>query len=146
MKLSKALKTKNRLVGEINKLQQLIQTENLYEELNQSKFDVQQLYEELKENQTKLISLKTSLAQENSGIWKNIFEITELKGRIQFLKNLNTKEGTFRERDGFTGTTERKYVVQINKVKVEDEINSIEEKILVLQDEIDEYNATHTIE
>jgi len=145
MKLSKALKVKSLLVGEIQKLQQLIHSENVQLNDNTSHFDTKKLYEQLKAKQEKLVEIKAKLASANSEIWPAVFQLVELKSRIVFLKGLNTQEGT--EKTGYgLNTLDRTFRPQINKETVEQEMSTLQTEIESLQDQLDEFNHTHTIE
>ena len=145
MKLSRALKLRKKLAGEIAHLQQLISVENVSQDENESKFVVENLWVELHYKQTKLVSVKTAIAVGNAGIWESIFQIVELKGQVTFLRNLDTKEGTFNEASYHQEALKRTYKPQIDKVRVEKEIKNLEVQIEELQDKIDDYNQSHTV-
>jgi len=141
MKLSRALKLKKKLAGEISQLQQLISTENTQLDENKSRFVVKDLLAELTQKQEKLVAVKTQIAQANRFIWESIFKITELKGRITFLRSINTQEGSFSE-VSYRETINKKFTPQINKAEVESMVKVIEAEIETLQESIDEYNQT----
>jgi len=139
MNIAKGLKKKNQLAGEVAKLQALIQGENVQVNQNKSRFSVPELYDQYKKTQDELVSLKAAVAVANKGVWEKVFRIVELKGRIAFLRQLRTQEGSFRERD-YTQTVENIYTPQLNAKFVQDEVSALEAEIIKLQDEIDDYN------
>ena len=148
MKIAKALKLKNQLAGEIAKLQTLLSGNNSFEEGKIVRFDAAALYEEYKNKLEELIQLKRKIAQGNFDIWEKIFRITELKGKIQFLRTLPVREGISKERDwdqGGTRTIEVKWTAVLNPKMIQDEITLLEKEIIDLQDQIDEYNHTHQV-
>lgn len=144
MNIVKALKKKNQLVGEINKLAIIVSRENVKLNENDSRFDVKSAYAEYKAKLAELVALKTSIAVANTGIWGKIFEIVERKNRIAFLRNVPTREGTFKERS-YAEAVENIYTPTINAKAVEDEIKQLEQEIVDLQDEVDNYNYTTSI-
>jgi hypothetical protein len=145
MKLARALKLKKKLAGEIAKLQQLINTENLQVDTNKSRFDVKDLLNDLFVKQEKLVAVKTQIAQANSAIWSRIFLITEFKGRITFLRGINTQEGSFSE-VSYRETINKTFTPQVNKAEIEEMVKRLETEIESLQEEIDEYNQTTQVD
>lgn len=144
MNLAKALKHKNQLVGEINKLRTLIQSENVQLNSNKSRFDVQQAYAEYEQKIKELVALKASIATANASIWSAIFIVVELKGQIAFLQSLATREGTFEE-GAYGQKLTNVYTPALNAKYVQDEILTLEKQIVDLQDSIDAYNHQTTI-
>ena len=62
MKLAKALKVKNRLVGELNQLKVELQRENSRRSDNPSKIDCKSLYDAIIIKRDSLISLKSAIS------------------------------------------------------------------------------------
>ena len=65
MKLAKALKEKNRLVGEVKRLKDLIARENSRNVKSTSKVDCKQLWEDLDNATSLLIKIKTAIFKAN---------------------------------------------------------------------------------
>lgn len=147
MKLFTALKEKNRLAGDIVKLQIVLVRENSRSVKNVSKIDAKTVFESLNEKVVKLAKLKGAIAKANIGIYDKIFEMGELKSQITFLETVPTKEGTFTESIGYgESTQEVEYNAFINDAKKFDLQRDLQDRINVLQDSIDEFNASHEIE
>ena len=144
MNIAKALKAKNQLAGEIGKLAGLISAENVQLNDNASRFNVAEMYAQYKTKAAELVVLKSAIAVANAGVWNKVFTIVELKGRIAFLRSMNTREGSHRERD-YTQTIENKYTAAMNAKMVADEVEQFEKQIVELQDEVDDYNHSTTI-
>jgi hypothetical protein len=134
MNIAKALKKKNQIAGEIAKLGEIIQRENVQLNSNVSRFNVKDTYTQYKAKVDELVALKAAIAQANSVIWAKIFLIVELKGRISFLRQVNTREGTFRE-----AAVDNVYLPALDTKFVQDETASLEKQIVELQDVIDDY-------
>lgn len=150
--LSRALKEKNRLIKKIKKLQDFIYTNNTYEEVgvnDVNKICVLNEVSELEANIQELISLKSEIAKANanSGIAKLVYEMEELKSLASYYKRFSTKSNlTSCRYDG-----DGEYVTVKNKLQIDYEtsikmVDSCEEKIESLQDQIDDLNATTFIE
>jgi len=148
MKLTKALKFKNRLVGEINKLEEVLQRENSRRNDNPSKVDCKEVYTQIVSKVNDLINLKSAICAANAGaavgggIYGKIEETKELKSFINFLNGLPKREG---EELTLIGANREKLSYQwtafLNQEKVDVEVLVTQEKINKLQDEVDEYNA-----
>jgi hypothetical protein len=144
MKISKLLKSKNKLSGEINRLQGLIAQENVVENDNTSLFDVLKLYEEYNLKSKELCEVKTTLAIANVAIYDKIFEMAELKGKASFLHTLDVRQGKYITGRGDT-KTELVYTPAISKIFVDEEIKKISTKIEEIQEKLDEFNHTSNI-
>jgi replicative superfamily II helicase len=144
MRIAKALKRKNQLAGEISKLGDIIVRQNVQLNENASRFNVKECYEQYKQKADDLVALKTGIARANADVWEKIFRIVELKGRITFLKRIDTKEGSFMERD-YSQMVQSVYTPALDAKFIQDEITAIENQIADLQDEVDEYNHSRSI-
>ena len=108
MKISKALKLKNRLAGEIGRLKTLIQTSNVVKNGVEREHDVVKNIDDLNKTVASLIDVKTAIALGNTGRMattqaindnnhKSIFAMAELKGLIEFYKSIPTTHGKVTE-------------------------------------------------
>lgn len=145
MKLAQALKQKNRLVGEINKLRLLIARENSRRNDNTSTVSVLDAYKMLNSKRDELIKLKTAIAKANVGVYEYIETMGELKAHIAWFEGLPTQDGE--EILPQYGTTPIKYVFNatFKRQDVDVEIAKLQSEINNLQDKIDNYNATTEI-
>lgn len=137
--LAKALKVRKRLVQQLSKLDEKIGRNNSVLEGNAREASVVSFFPERKELVEKLVALKLAMYRANDGIQEQIFQIAELKGFIQQLQSLDTKEGKI-ESYSFKGDTV--YNAELKKGDVENLIATTEAEIDVIQDKIDKYNHT----
>lgn len=148
MNLAKALKTKNRIVGEINKLKGLLKRENTRLSTSTSKVDRAELEKNLKDKVEQLISIKTKIATANIGIYEKIERMAECKTLMAYYETLDTRDGSFSDGRIYDGDKQVVYVY--NAYLKQEDIDKLsvayQEQINKLQDEIDEYNARTTIE
>jgi hypothetical protein len=148
MKLNQALKEKNRLVRKLNSDLEIAKRENSINTLRKRSYDLDKVWDEIDSVTGRLNGLKTAICKANVGIYEKIERMSELKGRIAFLIALNTKHGEFEETVGWGEDKVRKetWDAFYSKQAVDNMVETLQEQIDVLQDEIDTYNATTEIE
>ena len=144
--LARALKIKNRLVREIKTLFEIVKEHNSYREDNKPNFDVQEAYTKYHQTLNKLVGVKHAIAKANGPIFGKIYTIAELKGHIQNLRGVNTKEG--KETLSSYGSTPRdiNYIATFKDSDIQSKIKDAESQIEALQDEVDEFNASTKIQ
>jgi hypothetical protein len=140
MKLSKALKLKNK------KLKEYTETLNKAVLYNSYDVDSKQTYnsEELMATAVSLkddyVALKTAIHSTSEPIRNKIFMLGELKNFMKKIEHLDTKEGV--QKEGYREITTRTYAASITEENKNSLIKDIEDRIETLQDEIDTFNAT----
>lgn len=143
MNLAQALKQKNRLAGEIARLQVILQRENSRRSDNVSTVDRQAVLNRILELSEQLGALKTRIALANVGIYSYLERMAELKSLIGFLQGLDKREG---EEVNFVGRDQEKLVYTwnslVNQVNCDERVAKLQEQINALQDQVDTYNAT----
>ena len=90
--LAQALKEKNRIAGEINKLWLLVQRENACWENRTRSIDVNETMQTINEYTQKLIELKTKIGKANTGNLENMYALEEYKSQISKYSNIDTDE------------------------------------------------------
>lgn len=158
MNLAKALKTKNRLAGEVARLKAQINAFNVvrikivnYGASDEKRFsrarpiDVGKAMVDLEGKVRELINLKTAIAKANVGIYQKIEEMNEAKGMITFYEAMpeDRADDIDTEEDVVTATSWENIVTSSMKARI---IETNRKLVEMLQDEIDEYNATTYIE
>ena len=146
LKLQTALKLKNRLAGEMSRLQGIVRRENSRRNDNPSKVKTGDVFNELNETRTKLVALKSAIATANVAIYPQLAAMEEIKSFIVFLQTLPTREG---EEVAFVGRDQEKLTYQWNVFLSQEVVDAMvkvqQDKIAELQDEVDAFNATKTI-
>lgn len=146
MKLSQALKIKNRLAGEISRLQQILQRENARRSDSVSTVDRSEVYEKIVKLSEELGSLKAKIANANVGIYAFLERMAELKAHIAFLVSLPKREGTeLVPLNGDQKPLEYKWDSYITQEKCDEKVAALQLKIGELQDQVDAYNATTNV-
>lgn len=142
--LAKALKEKNKVVGRIKELESKIYQHNVTVKGNIFVYNAEDLLSSLVEEKSKLIILKNEIFKANLPIYKNILNLSECKSHLKFLKGLNVQEGIVFERYG--SDKEINYVSQIGITKKDSLLEKEQSKVDALQEEIDVFNHSTSIE
>jgi hypothetical protein len=136
IKLSRALKLKNRVVNRLAKLDELITTCNSTPE-GTREYDVRDLFRDRLVLAAKLVQLKTAINAANQPVQQLIFELAECKSLAAMLGRISTQHGSVSE--GYSGVRTT-YVAQFRKPDVDREVRRVEREIDRIQDELDRFN------
>jgi len=137
MNISKALKEKNRMAGEITTVRNIIIRENARRTDQPRKVDVIEKQAELMALTEKLASLKGKIALASAPIVGNLAKMEELKGLISFYDSLPVREG--KEKDHYGNETEWKSAIPRHET---DSLKTIlQQELNRLQDEVDDFNG-----
>ncbi|HPY74382.1 MAG: hypothetical protein KBC30_05300 [Planctomycetes bacterium] len=144
VKLSKALKIKNNLINQYNQATDIFSRENSRLVKSTSTIDREKIYQKIEKLLNLIIEVKTRIAEANIGIYKQIASIAEVKSIISYLRSLNTTDGII-TKTTYQSTYEEEYTAYLKVADIDAKILELTKKIELLQDEVDEYNATHEI-
>ena len=146
MNIAQALKQKNSLICEINDLKETIKNYNVYQASNAPEFDTKKLMIELNAKVINLIQLKAKISNASVAISRLILTISESKGLIAFLKEIDTTHGVQHIKETWKDSPkEINNIAQIRKADVNSLIKELVKEIEKAQEEIDVHNATITI-
>jgi hypothetical protein len=157
MKLSKALKLKNRLAGEIARLKQLVQSKNVSLADAEKEYDVQELMTQLRNRVDQLVAVKTVIAAANAGVsvvkpedlpYYKIFRVAEIKGLLEMLKSLNTMHGVAAPNEygvGMGAAVQHTYIAQLRAREVDILVTKLQKLIDDDQESLDALNATKDV-
>ena len=146
MKIAKALKLKNQLAGEVAQLKDLLQKQNVRSTKQKFDYDNREVLARLRAKLDELVKVKAAVAAANAEIYDKIFRLAELKGLVSTLTALETKSGMFHEGRGFgEAAYEVEYVAQLGKVDVDQAVAELNAEIQSLQDALDEFNFTRSV-
>ena len=145
MKLAKALKQKNKLAGEVTQLKELLTEQNSRSTKQKFDYNNQEVLTNLRAKIDELVATKAAIGAANAEVYPKIFRLAELKGFVTALKGLSTKEGVYAESLGYSQSVEVEYVAQTKKAEVDKLVEEIEKEIQELQDALDEFNFTRSV-
>ena len=156
MNLPRALKLKNRLAGEMTRIQSLIQRDNSVElsceriQETETKeahsLAVGTLIAELDCTRSKLVRIKTEISRANVDVYEKICAMNEAKSEIAFWKLIPTRSGTFRNCDYGETVVERRFHAACDQAYVDAKLKELQARIDSLQDEVDDYNASTVVD
>ena len=141
MKLAKALVTKKKLEGEINKLSNKLRSVNSVMKPNVFKYSIEDVYNEYRSKIDELLALKLKITLANSEIYEKIYKISEYKGIIKNLQSISVQDGFSQDYNGNT----IEYVSQWSEDNIEEKIKHFEGLIELLHEEINAFNYTKEI-
>jgi uncharacterized protein Veg len=147
MNIAKALKVKNRLAGEVSKLQDIVRRENSRRNDNPSKVNVEESYSSLFNTINSLIALKASISRASAAIADKLSRLTELKAHINWINSLPTREGIEKISYGHSKDVhDYEWTAFFNRERLDAEIEVLQDEINKLQDEVDDYNAKTSVD
>ncbi len=142
--LAQALKEKNRIVGEISRLWDLVDNENSCWESHTRSIDVKETMQTIEFLVQKLVELKTKIGKANEGNLQNMYTLEECKSQMSRFSKLNTAENV-RYR-GVNDDIMEVCSAEITAQEVLQRHKNLQLQCNQLQDKLDAYNATHKIE
>ena len=145
MTLAKALKVKNRLIGQLNSLREQATAHNNGRSDLTTSINIQDVWTELEEVKSRLIDLKGKVAVATAPISPKLVQMAELKSELKFIEEISVHEGTLDI--GYGATTPKvvtwlPYLTEVAKAK---KMKELKEQIASTQDEVDEFNAATKI-
>ena len=146
MNISKALKVKNRLLGEFNSLKGILHRENsrilCSSEITRSEVEARML-----EKLDELMKMRAAINVASAAIASQLIKLSELKSLHGFYSALNTRDGEeiITARYGNTEPTKQIWDAHINRDRLDKKLQEMQEQINALQDEVDEFNARTTV-
>jgi hypothetical protein len=140
MKLSKALKLKNKKVTDYNNTITKMVSHNSYNVESKKIYDSKSLLGESFTKMEDLIKFKAAIHNTSAPIREKIFKLGELKNFIMNLNRLSTSEG--KVRSGYGSDVVSIYACDIDELEKVKLVETTQDQIEQLQDEIDVFNAT----
>ncbi len=146
--LAKALKEKNKLVHDMKKAFQRVQSSNSFIKENKESvvYDAKAELEKYLSLKEQLISLKSKISLANAPIQNLIYSLSEYKEIISSLNSITTNKGIVH--GGRYSEIEGKveYDSTISKSEIDSMVTEFEKKIEDTQEKIDQFNHTTQIE
>jgi hypothetical protein len=137
MKLSKALKLKNKLVADINDTMSYILRNNSQEVTTPRAYSVKEKLKEVETKTAQLVELKASIHKANLPVWDKVFRMSELKGQLAKLKHLDTTE-----RAESPSGVRAAVTAEVTEAEKDQLVKQLQEAIEALQDQLDHHNHT----
>lgn len=156
MNIAKALKQKNRLVGDINRLWTTVKSRNTInfdegtEDLDVIKDrddELLRVSKELTDKQEELITLKTAIQVATLPITSKLIKLAEVKSQIKQWESLGVSPLVKRKVTQRYGTEETTVISKnfFTYDDIESSLKSLRKLAETLQDEIDDHNGRTTV-
>ena len=146
MNIKQALKRKNKLVGMINEEFHKASQYNVVDEGNPRPYSATEAIGKWMQLSNELIVLKTQIHKANVPVYDKIFELSELKNQVKYLKTLNCTSGKVSTSRWGTESEPIIKHAEINVVERDQMVKSLEGRIESLQDELDQWNHNTQID
>lgn len=150
--IARALKEKSRLAKKLTKTRELFRSCNTRNPDERHSESAQELYDEMMELEGKYLAVRQAIAKANAGIAEQLTEMLFARAKIAFLSNLNCREEETVEEwrqdsEGKRYSTTRRVRLDtlINQKRRREMVEELESRLANLQDEVDAFNATHTV-
>ena len=141
MKLSKALKLKNKKINDYNNTVTKMISANSYDITSKRYYDTKLLLEQSIVKRDDLIKFKTAIHLTSEPIREKIFRLGEVKHFLMNLNRLSTNEGIITSR-GYGSEEVKTYECTINELDKAALMEGLQTEIEDIQDDIDAFNAT----
>lgn len=146
MNITKALKTKNRLAGEIARDRNIFARENSKKKGEERVVDLTALRLKTEKLSQNLIAVKTAITVASAPIALKLVTLSELKGDLAWLKELTIIEGSHSSRFPSNNSEPEFYEAYLQATDRDALIEDMQHRIDTIQDEVDEYNAITQVE
>jgi len=146
MTVKQALKLKNKLVQDLNKLTEKLHNNNSVIEGNTRDYSAKELLAEMYVRIDELTAIKTQIHKANAPVYDKIFLLSELKSAVNKLKFLDCTSGVAIDYLSRRSDTPIVKIAEISTVERDNEIKFLENRIEELQEELDYHNITTEIE
>ena len=144
MTLAIALKHKNRVGERISKVSSDVSAYNSTIVGSPVEVDVRKLDTMRKELMEHLIRVKTRIHEVTAPVRAKIFRIGELRQAVSHYKSIRTTHG--KHRTSYQDEVDTEYVSIMRKQDIDRIVSELEKEIDELQDDLDKFNATNSIE
>jgi len=139
MKLKKALKRKNMLIGQINMEYHRLNKYNTVDRINENNRPYKPLFllENIRNMTDELIDLKSRIQKTNKPVHNKVFRLSELKTMVKKLNDLSCEDG---KEEGRWGERDKFVVSEIGVAERDKLVQELWEEIEQLQDDLDYWN------
>ena len=154
MTVARALKEKERIARKLAKAKELFASANCVRADEDREIDIKETYASMRDLQRRYVAIKRAIAVANAGISPSLVEMLAVRAELAFYTNLRCKESEMSEEltqcNGDERPVRRRvkivYDTFLNAKAREEMIETLTKRLDDLQDEVDNFNATHFVE
>ena len=137
---AQAMKEKNRVLNSVKKTKEKLNKYNQNAVGNERPYDVKELYNQLLADQGTLVKIKTAIHVASEPMRSEIFEQSELKDRLAFMRNLPNTNGIIRDR--YSANEGHEVDSVYGPKEIDGMTETLEGQINDIQDKLDKFNHT----
>ena len=154
MTIARALKEKERIARRLAKAKELFASANCVRADEDREVDIKEAYANMRDLQRQYVAIKKAIAVANAGISPALVEMLAVRAELAFYTNLRCKESEMSDKltqlDGDERPVRRRvkivYDTFLNEKARQEALETLTTRLDDLQDEVDNYNATHFVE
>ena len=153
MTIAHALKEKERIARRLRRARNMLMDANIVPEGVKRSVDAEETFKAVQKYQNQYLQIKKAIATANAGISAQLTEMLVVRAEKEYYEHLNCDEmssddewettaggsrirrPSYRQFDAFIGKNRQREIVE-----------ALEQRLDDLQDEVDAFNATHTLE
>ena len=154
MTVARALKEKERIARKLAKVKEIFASSNCVRADEERELDIKETYESMRDLQRQYVAIKRAIAVANAGISPSLVEMLAVRAELAFYTNLRCKESEMSDEltqlEGDERPVRRRvkivYDTFLNAKARQEMIETLTTRLDDLQDEVDNFNATHFVE
>ena len=151
MTIARALKEKERVARKLKSARETLGRVNSVMVGLKRPVDPKEAFEAVQRLQNRFLEIKKAIAAANAGISAQLTEMLVVRAEKEYYEKLDCRESSPRgewetSNDGSRVWRTEEFDVYINEGKRKEIVEALEQRLDDLQDEVDAFNATHSLE
>ena len=151
MTIARALKEKERVARKLQSARETLSRVNSVMVGLKRPVDAKEAFEAVQRLQNRFLEIKKAIAAANAGISAQLTEMLVVRAEKEYYEKLDCRESSPRgdweiSNDGNRVWRTEQFDAYINEGKRQEIVEALEQRLYDLQDEVDAFNATHSLE
>ena len=151
MTIARALKEKERVARKLKSARETLGRVNSVMVGLKRPVDAKEAFEAVQRLQNRFLEIKKAIAAANAGISAQLTEMLVVRAEKEYYEKLDCRESSPRgeweiANDGSRVWRTEQFDAYINEGKRQEIVEALEQRLYDLQDEVDAFNATHSVE
>lgn len=151
MTIARALKEKERVARKLKSARETLSRVNSVMVGLKRPVDAKEVFETVQRLQNRYLEIKKAIAEANAGISAQLTEMLVVRAEKEYYEKLDCRESSPRgdweiSDNGSRVWRTEEFDVYINEGKRKEIVEALEQRLDDLQDEVDAFNATHSLE
>ena len=151
MTIARALKEKERIARKLRGARDMFSRVNSVLAGTNRPLDAEEVHASVQRLQKQYLEIKKAIAVANAGISAQLTEMLVVRAEKEYYEKLDCRESSPRgdweiANDGSRVWRTEQFDAYINEGKRQEIVEALEQRLYDLQDEVDAFNATHSVE